>query len=115
MVITVVAIAAAFAGLGWWAWSQPFLAAIAGLILYVGIMLLDLSVNPQLVMRGLWVKLAIIGALVQAMTVAAKINRLSLNGLRGAPSRDRDEQFEAPVRQLLKDLEAKGQGPKGEG
>jgi hypothetical protein len=74
MVAIVVGIALAFAGLGWWAQSQPLPAAITGLVLYLVVFLLDFLSNPALVTRGIYVKVAIIAALIRAVQSAAKID-----------------------------------------
>lgn len=66
-------IAFCFAGLGWWAWFQPLPAAAVGLVVYVGLFLLDLAVSPQTAIQGMIVKVLIIAALGKAVASAAKL------------------------------------------
>jgi hypothetical protein len=74
MAAIVVAIALAYAGLGWWASYQPLPAAVTGLVLYLVVLLLDFLSNPALVTRGIYIKIAIIAALIKAVQSAAKID-----------------------------------------
>jgi hypothetical protein len=53
---------------------QPFPAALIGLIVYILVFLLDLTVNPEMAMKGLFVKIAITGALVKSLSTAANAN-----------------------------------------
>jgi hypothetical protein len=68
----VIVIALLFAGLGVWGRFQPFAAASTGLALYAILFLLDFLANPQFVLQGILVKIAIVMALIRAVTVAAQ-------------------------------------------
>ena len=80
MAATVVLIAIVFAGLACWAWFQALPPALIGLVLYIGIVMLDFAVaapNPQamqMLMRGIIMKVLIIAALVKAVSTAGKDN-----------------------------------------
>jgi len=73
-VAIIVGIAVVFAALGCFALVQPFPAAMIGLVLYIIILLLDFVTNPEFVMKGILVKVAIIGALVKSLQTAANAN-----------------------------------------
>jgi hypothetical protein len=63
----------AFAGLGYWALSQPLPASIVGLTIYVIFTIIQLQAIIQLGMgMGLYIRIAIIAALVRAVSSAAK-------------------------------------------
>jgi hypothetical protein len=61
-----------YAGLGLWAQFQPLPAAVIGLTVYLVVFVLDLVGNPELVGRGLIVKVAIMAALAKCISSAAK-------------------------------------------
>jgi hypothetical protein len=75
----VMIIGCAFGGLGYWGLSQPLPASIAGLVLYVVIFLLDLMMMGKAAQGGggmpiqaIFIRIAIIAALVRAVSSAAK-------------------------------------------
>ena len=79
VVVIGLGLAAVFAGLGVWAWSQPLFAAIVGLVLYVVVFLLDIaghisSGNAQGATSGLFIKIAIIAGLIRCISISAKAN-----------------------------------------
>jgi hypothetical protein len=70
--VVVIGIALAYTGLGLWAIYQPLPAAGTGLALYLVVFLLDILANPEMAMRGIIIKIAIIAALIKAIQSAAK-------------------------------------------
>jgi hypothetical protein len=75
----VMIIGCAFGGLGYWGLSQPLPASIVGLVLYVVIFLLDVMMMGQAAKGGggmpiqaIFIRIAIIAALVRAVSSAAK-------------------------------------------
>jgi hypothetical protein len=69
----VMIIGCAFGGLGYWGLSQPFPASVAGLVLYVVIFLVDLAMaGGAIPIHAVFIRIAIIGALVRAVSSAAK-------------------------------------------
>jgi hypothetical protein len=110
----ILAIAAAFAGLGWWAWSQPLPAAISGLVLYLALFMCDIvsgmgGDRPEAAFKGIIIKIAIIAALVRAITVASKgaseTTAGTSPGSSGSPPRPEDY-MDGPVRDLLRQVES---------
>jgi hypothetical protein len=90
----VIVIALIFAGLGFWARFQPLAAGSVGLALYLLFFLLDFLANPQFVLQGILVKIAIVMGLVRAVTLAAQARtaspetpRLDLYSEQASPSR----------------------------
>lgn len=67
-------IALVFVGLGVWGWHQPFMASVVGLVVYGGIFLLDIMANKDVAMKGIFVKVAIICALVSCVSRSSKVN-----------------------------------------
>jgi hypothetical protein len=74
MVVVVVtySVAVIFAGLGTWALWQPLPAAIVGLVLYVGILVLDLIVSQGQIGWGLYIRFALVAGLVRAINTATR-------------------------------------------
>lgn len=89
--------------LGYSAYSQPFLAAAGGLLVYACFTYWDYQARPDMVMNGAIVKLAIAAALVRCVMISAKV-MFDLPQARHAGSR-RDGELEAPVQELLHQLE----------
>jgi hypothetical protein len=65
-----------FAGLGWWARYQPLPAAVVGLVLYCGLLLLDIVVDPANLARGFILKAILIWMLIQAVQAGVRYNKL---------------------------------------
>ncbi|MEW6249262.1 MAG: zinc ribbon domain-containing protein [Planctomycetota bacterium] len=74
--VGVFVIAAIFFGLYIWARRSPFPAALAGLVVYLTVHLLDAIADPTTLVRGLIVKIIIILILVRAISAGAKYRAL---------------------------------------
>ena len=72
----VVAIGVAFIGLGVWSRYQPLPPAIIGLILYLVVFISDIAMAPDVVSKGVWVRIIIVVLLVRGIAAANKYNKL---------------------------------------
>lgn len=80
---TVYGVGVVFFALYLWARKNPFPAAIAGLVVYVTVHLLDAVADPSALTRGILVKVIVIVILVRAIQAGAKHRTLiRLEGLR---------------------------------
>jgi hypothetical protein len=69
-------IAAIFLGLYLWARKSPFPAAIAGLVVFISLFVLDVVAEPEAAARGLLLRLIIIGCLINAIGAGARHRHL---------------------------------------
>src|SRR6185437_4837524 len=72
-----VAVLLVFAALGWWARSQPLLAVLTAIAVYLGLALLDAVMLPGLALLGLPVKIVIVVLLIQALRLSRKPSRFA--------------------------------------
>jgi hypothetical protein len=70
-VCAVVGLGVIYVGLGIWARYHPLPPAVIGLVLYVGVTLLDFLVAPGVILSGIWIKIIILIALIRAVLKAA--------------------------------------------
>ena len=68
-------IAIIFLGLGLWTRKKPFLAILIALILYAGLLITDLVLQPSTILKGLLVKVFIIAYLVRGLIKAREAER----------------------------------------
>jgi hypothetical protein len=61
-----------FALLGWWARYMPLPASLIGLVIYVLASLVQLAAAPDLIGKGIIIKVAICAALISAVVASAK-------------------------------------------
>lgn len=61
------AIAAVFFGLAFWAGSNPFAAAVVGLVVFLSVHLADAVVDPQQIYKGIILKVIVVVILVKAI------------------------------------------------
>jgi hypothetical protein len=71
MAAVILGIGVIFAGLGTWALFQPLPPSIIGLVLYVLFIVIDFAAAPELVLRGIILRIIIVVALVKAVQAAA--------------------------------------------
>jgi hypothetical protein len=64
-----------YAGLGVWALFMPVVAGIVGVVIYVGLALLDIAAAPDMAYRGIIVKILFTIALIRAIVTANNANR----------------------------------------
>lgn len=67
ILIAGVFIVAIFLGLAFWSKKKPFTALVVALIVYVTIILADAFFDPYTILKGLLLKIIIIGALIKAI------------------------------------------------
>jgi hypothetical protein len=72
-----VAVLLALAALGWWARRQPTPAAASGLIVYLGLAVVEALLVPGLALLGLPVKIVIVALLIQALRISRKPRRFA--------------------------------------
>jgi hypothetical protein len=74
--VLIFGLGAAFFGL--WAWSrfQPFAAAIVGLVLYVSVWVMDIVADPEMIFKGILLKLIIVAVLVKAIQAGSEYRKL---------------------------------------
>jgi hypothetical protein len=70
-----VALAAAFWGLWWWSRSNPFVAGVVGLVLYVTLHFAAALVEPSSLYKGIIIKVIVIVVLVKAVMAGAEYRR----------------------------------------
>jgi hypothetical protein len=68
-------IALIFLGLGLWARKKPFRAILIALILYSGLLLTDLIMQPSTILKGILIKIFIIVYLVRGLKKAREAER----------------------------------------
>jgi len=66
-----------FGGLGWWARWQPLPAAVAGVVVYLGLSVVDALMVPALALLGIPVKIVILALLIQAIRASRKPRRFA--------------------------------------
>ncbi|HEY7308997.1 MAG TPA: hypothetical protein VH643_06465 [Gemmataceae bacterium] len=66
-----------FGGLGWWARWQPLPAAVAGVVVYLGLSVVDAFMVPALALLGIPVKIVILVLLIQAIRASRKPRRFA--------------------------------------
>ena len=69
-------ILASFIGLGFYTKKKPFTAILIGLIIFLAIQVLNAFLNPASIMKGIFLKIVVISALVQALRGAREIQNL---------------------------------------
>jgi hypothetical protein len=72
LVVDVVGVALVFAALGVWALYRPLVPSVLGLCIYVGLQVLAFVSNPEMVSKGLIVKVMFIAALIKAIGAAVR-------------------------------------------
>ncbi len=72
-----VAILLALAGMGWWARRQPMPAAVIGLIVYLGLAVVEALLLPGLALLGLPVNFVLIALLIQAVRAGRRPHRFA--------------------------------------
>jgi hypothetical protein len=77
LLLVSVAVLLCFAGLGWWARSQPLPAVLVGIVVYLGLAVVDTLLIPGLALVGLPLKGIILALLFQALRVSRKPRRLA--------------------------------------
>lgn len=79
LAIVLYGIAALFLALALWARRSPFPAAIAGLVIFVTLHLVDALADPRTLLQGIVVKIVIIAILIRAISAGAKHRALVRN------------------------------------
>lgn len=77
MLLAGVAVLLIFAVLGWWARRHPWAAALTGLIVYLGLVVLEVLTAPGLALRGAPVKIIVLVLLIQALRSSRRPDRLA--------------------------------------
>lgn len=72
----VIGIGVVFLGMAVWARWQPMAAAITGLSVYVLLWIVDIIADPAMAVRGIIMKIVIIGALISAIKAGAQYRKL---------------------------------------
>lgn len=70
------AVSGLFFGLYWWSRKNPFPAAIAALVIYVSIWMLDVIADPSMICQGALIKVIVIIVLIRAVSAGVKYRRL---------------------------------------
>jgi hypothetical protein len=74
--ITLLVLSGIYLALSFWARTSPLAASITGLVMYVSLQVADLVAAPEMVLRGIIVKIIIIGALAKAVSAGVKHREL---------------------------------------
>ncbi len=76
LIIAIVAVlAVCFWGLWWWSKTNPFVAGVVGLVLYVTLQFVAALVEPSSLFKGIIIKVIIIVVLVKAVMAGAEYRR----------------------------------------
>jgi hypothetical protein len=68
-----------FAGLAWWARSQPVMAVAAGVVVYLGLSAVEVVLVPGgMTLLGLPVKIVVLALLIQALRASRKPGQLAV-------------------------------------
>lgn len=86
VLVFAVGVSAIFFALHLWARRKPVPAAWTGLLLFVGLHVLDAIADPSAIHRGLVVKLIVMTLLVRAVATSARYERLAREFGRGRPT-----------------------------
>jgi hypothetical protein len=76
VIIESVIIAVIYVGLGFWCNSKPLPAIIAGLILYLTLIILNMIIDPITIIQGIIWKIVIIGAFIKGISAAREAQEL---------------------------------------
>lgn len=74
--ITMLVLSGIYLALSFWARTSPLAASITGLVMYVSLQVADLVAAPEMVLRGIIIKIIIIGALAKAVSAGVKHREL---------------------------------------
>lgn len=66
-----------FAGLGFWALFMPIPPAIVGLVLFIGISIIQIAGSPQLAAGGIALRILVVVVLIKAIITAIRASKLA--------------------------------------
>ena len=78
VLITNLVLAGIYAGMGFWARVSPLPAAIAGLVLFVTVIVVNVVMDPTSIVQGIIVKVIVIVVLIKAIQAGTKHRQLQV-------------------------------------